>query len=161
MADKTRGAGLPQWPLDPFQVQVTYSASQGISRGTGADWFGPLNPLAPIAPPEVAGRRLDYAPGYNLAQRPRAYEAIGFGELRAFADACDLLRLVIETRKDQVERLRWTIKPRDPVLRRSSKRPPEVQARIDAALKFLRKPDGYTGWKGWIRALLEEMFVTD
>ena len=161
MADQQRGAGLPIVPLSPYQVNIEYSASQGISRGTGADWFGPLNPLAPIAPADVAGRRFDYAPGYNLQTRPRAFEPIGFQELRWFADACDLLRLVIETRKDQVERLRWTLKPRDPVLRRSSKRPAEMQARIEAGIRFLRRPDGYTSWKGWIRSLLEDMFVID
>ena len=90
------------------------SAGQ-CARGTGADWFGPLNPLSPIAPPDVAGRRFDFPPGYNLVTRPRAYEPIGFHELRGFADAYDLLRLVIETRKDQMERQRWRIRPRDPV----------------------------------------------
>lgn len=167
MADQLRGAGQPTWSLDPYQVQVSYGASAnanaslGISRGTGADWFGPLNPLAPTAPPDVASRRFDFPAGYNLTQRPRAYEPVGFAELRNFADACDLVRLVIETRKDQVERLRWTIKPRDPVLRRSSKRPAEMQARIDAVVRFLRKPDGYYSWKTWLRALLEDMFVID
>ena len=85
-----------------------------IARGTGADWFGPLDPLKPIAPPDVAGRRFDFPPGYNLVTRPRAYEPVGFAELRGFADAYDLLRLVIETRKDQMERQRWRIRPRDP-----------------------------------------------
>ena len=42
------------------------------------------------------------------------YEPVGFAELRAFADAYDLLRLVIETRKDQMERQRWRIRPRTP-----------------------------------------------
>ena len=162
MAERVRGAGLPTWALDPFQVNVQYGASQGISRGTGADWFGPLNPMAPTAPPDVAGRRFDFAPGYNLVTRPRAYEPIGFPELRAFADACDLLRLVIETRKDQMERQRWTIKPRDPVLRRNaSQRPAEMQGRIDAVVALLRRPDGFTSWKSWIRGLLEDMFVID
>jgi hypothetical protein len=162
MAEATRGAGRPTWSLDPFQVQVTYGASQGISRGTGADWFGPQNPFAPTAPPEVAGRRFDFAPGYNLVTRPRAFEPIGFAELRAFADASDLVRLVIETRKDQMERQRWTVKPRDPVLRRNaSKRPAEMQSRIDAVVALLRRPDGVTGWKSWVRGLLEDMFVID
>jgi len=158
-ADQMRGAGQPTWQLNPYQIQII--PSQGISRGAGSDWFGPLDPLAPTAPPDVAGRRFDFPAGYNLAVLPRAYEPISFAYLRQFADACDLLRLVIETRKDQVERLRWTLKPRDPVLRRSSKRPAEMQSRIDAALAFLRRPDGFTGWKGWIRSLLEDMFVID
>jgi Phage portal protein len=156
-----RGPGQPKWPLSPYEVNVQYSVSQGISRGTGADWFGPLNPLAPTAPPEVAGRRFDFRPGYNLLQQPRAYEPVSFEKLRQFADACDLLRLVIETRKDQMERQRWTIKPRDPVLRRMSTRPAEMQSRIDSAIAFLRKPDGYASWKSWVRSLLEDMFVID
>ena len=119
----------PSWPLSPYQVQMSYAASSsgaqspgqsppsaGIARGSGADWFGPLNPLNPIAPPDIAGRRFDFPVGYNLVIRPRAYEPVGFHELRAFADAYDLLRLVIETRKDQMERQRWRIRPRDPHL---------------------------------------------
>ena len=35
-----------------------------------------------------------------------------FDELRALADAHDITRLAIETRKDQIEKLDWTIKPR-------------------------------------------------
>jgi hypothetical protein len=161
MADQQRGNGQPTWLLDPMAINVQYGASAGITRGTGADWFGPLDPMAPTAPPDVAGRRFDYPPGFNLLTRPRGYEPVGFHQLRQFADACDLLRLVIETRKDQVERLRWTIKPRDPILRRMSKRPAEMQSRIDAVIQFLRRPDGYTSWKGWIRSLLEDMFVID
>src|SRR5208282_1546461 len=72
------------------------------------------NPLNPIAPPDIAGRRFDFPPGYNIVTRPRAYEPVGFAELRGFADAYDLLRLVIETRKDQMERQRWRIRPRAP-----------------------------------------------
>ena len=26
------------------------------SRGEGSDWFGPSQPMRPVAPPEVAGR---------------------------------------------------------------------------------------------------------
>jgi hypothetical protein len=171
MSEQIRGAGQPRWPLSPYQVQVSYDAgriasdgiaSNGIARGTGADWFGPLNPLTPIAPPDVAGRRLDFPPGYNLATRPRAYEPVGFAELRGFADAYDLLRLVIETRKDQMERQRWRIRPRDPKLRRKSvAADADMSARIVALESFFQKPDGVTRWKTWLRSLLEDMFVID
>ncbi len=113
----------PALPLSPYQVQVscgagassTSASSAGIARGSGADWFGPLDPLKPIAPPDVAGRRFDFPSGYNLVTRPRAYEPVGFAELRGFANAYDLLRPVIETRKDQMERQRWRIRPRQPL----------------------------------------------
>jgi hypothetical protein len=80
MSEQMRGAGQPSWPLLPYQIQVSYSTSAGISRDTGADWFGPLNALSPIAPPDIAGRRFDFPAGYNLVARPRGYERIGFAE---------------------------------------------------------------------------------
>src|SRR5579872_1186338 len=166
MADNPTRGGQVGTPLTPYQVSYAFVPNPAWppipGTGTPAEWFGPLQPLRPIAPPDVAGRRFDFAPGYNLVTRPRAYEPISFETLRGFADACDLLRLVIETRKDQMERQRWTIKPRDPVQRRSpSKRPAEMQGRIEAAVELLRKPDGVTRWKAWLRALLEDMFVID
>jgi hypothetical protein len=162
MSEQIRGAGQPTWPLSPYQIQVSYGASEGIARGTGADWFGPLDPLKPIAPPDVAGRRFDFPPGYNIVTRPRAYEPVGFAELRGFADAYDLLRLVIETRKDQMERQRWRIRPRDPKLKRKSAAvDADTTARIAAVESFFQKPDGVTRWKTWLRSLLEDMFVID
>ena len=164
MSEQGSGAGRAALPPSPYQIQVSHSASRGIARGTGADWFGPLDPLKPIAPPDVAGRRFDFPVGYNIAIRPRAYEPIGFHELRAFADAYDLLRLVIETRKDQMERQRWRIRPacagklQAQQARRSM---PTRSARVVAIERFFHKPDGVTRWKTWLRSLLEDMFVID
>ncbi|MGB6536472.1 MAG: hypothetical protein WBF58_10985, partial [Xanthobacteraceae bacterium] len=177
MTEQIRGVGQPSWPLSPYQIQVSYASGAGIARGSGADWFGPLDPLRPIAPPEIAGRRFDFPPGYNLVTRPRAYEPVGFAELRAFADAYDLLRLVIETRKDQMERQRWRIRPRQALssaaLRgrgtapraveglRKSALDADTSARVAAVQAFFQKPDGVTRWKTWLRSLLEDMFVID
>jgi hypothetical protein len=174
MSDQVSVAGQASLPPSPYQIQVSYGASAGIARGSGADWFGPLNPLTPIAPPDVAGRRFDFPAGYNLNTRPRAYEPIGFHELRAFADAYDLLRLVIETRKDQMERQRWRIRPRHSFSpspaggggsgrgrRGGAMLDADIQARVIAIEHFFHKPDGVTRWKTWLRALLEDMFVID
>lgn len=181
MTEPSRGAGQPSWPISPYQTspyQIAYSAAApaspaGIARGTGADWFGPLDPLRPIAPPDVAGRRFDFPPGYNLFTRPRGYEPVGFAELRGFADAYDLLRLVIETRKDQMERQRWRIRPRAPSHpspacegglvrgRKSAAIDANMSGRIAALEGFFQKPDGVTRWKTWLRSLLEDMFVID
>ena len=65
-----------------------------VSGETPAEWFGPAEPLPPMAPPEVAGRSFDFPVGVNLRTAPRTDESIGFRELRALADAYDLLRLV-------------------------------------------------------------------
>src|SRR5438034_11370588 len=84
------------------QFAPVFQPAQGI--------FSPGYPLAPLEPERV--RLWDYPVGVNTIYRPRAYEPIGFGELRALADAHDITRLAIETRKDQIEKLDWTIKPR-------------------------------------------------
>src|SRR5579862_6430289 len=82
----------------------------GINLGTGADWMGPDNTMAPLAPEDVEGRQFDIPVGYNLQTRTRPYEPVSFQEMRALADAYDVLRMVIETRKDQMARLPWTIR---------------------------------------------------
>ena len=141
----------------PYGMAASYSP--GIIRGDGADWFGPLNPMAPTAPEEVIGRQLDFPSGYNLNITPRAYEQIGFSELRSLADSYDILRLVIETRKDQMEKLKWTIRPKIMAngVATTKADDPVIQELTD----FFERPDGRNDWGAWLRSLLEDLFVID
>ena len=150
MVDRT--AGRASWTLDPYQVSVSYAAARGQG---GGDWFGPLDPPAPGAPADVAGRQWDYPAGYNLALAPRQAEPVSFHTLRQLADGYDLLRLVIETRKDQVARMAWSIKPR------AGATGAGAGATGAAAIAFFRRPDGIHGWADWLRLVLEELFVID
>jgi len=146
-----RAAGQRSWTLSPTDLYVSYGSS-----GQGADWFGPLEPMKPLAPPEVAGRQWDYPAGYNLTTIARPYEPISFNMLRGLADSYDLLRLVIETRKDQVSRLGWSIRKRDKRAYQS------LDAdRIAGLTRFLRRPDGQHGFADWLRLILEDLFVID
>ncbi len=132
-------------------------SSGGIERGTPADWFGPLNPMEPTAPPAVAGRRLDFPSGYNLTQQPRAYSPVSFATLRGLADGYDVLRTIIETRKDQMERLPWSIAPRDSKTTITT----EMQGRIRTLEKFFNRPDRENFWGTWLRMVLEDLLVLD
>ena len=104
-----RSAGTRSWPLSPYQVDIRFDAATAGENG----WFGPLAPMTPLAPPDVAGRQWDFPSGYNLATRVRNFEPVTFATLRGLADGYDLLRLVIETRKDQTARQSWSIAARD------------------------------------------------
>jgi hypothetical protein len=131
---------------------ATRFAISGVSPET---WFGPQQPLAPQAPPQVKGRQFDYPFGLNLNYIPRAEGGISFAELRALADALPLIRAVIETRKDQIAAQNFTVRPRG----RADL--PDASARIDAALGVLARPDRRHSFADWLRMLIEDMLVID
>ncbi len=133
-------------------------------RGVAPDnWFGPLQPLPPVAPAFTQPRRFDYLTGLNIQFRPRGEEGVSFDQMRALADSYDVLRLVIETRKDQVERLRWNIRPKTATAssRSADGRPGAADPRVLKLEAFFRKPDGVHRWGPWLRMLLEDLFVID
>ena len=138
--------GPPLNPADPAKSE------------TFGGWFGPMDPPSPGAPPDVRGRAFDYDSGVNVALKPRAYEPIDFPTLRRLADGFDILRLAIETRKDQVARLGWSILPKK--LPGSAARPKSTPVCTDIE-KFFARPDGKNDWNTWLRLLLEDLFVID
>lgn len=139
---------------------VTINLTPGLPApgpGSGSDWFGPSQPMAPVAPEEVRGRRSDFPVGFNLQNRPRAYEPITFGELRQLADGYDIMRLVIETIKDKVARQPWAVLPRDRKLKLEGSLGSTAQQITD----LLRRPDRVNFWNEWIRGVLEDLLVID
>jgi hypothetical protein len=150
---------------DAYRIQYSRAGgySPGIVQNNGADWFGPLDPMRPVAPPEVTGRQLDFPSGYNLEITPRPYDPVKFPEMRALADAYDVLRLVIETRKDQMEKLTWSIKVRNDAQGKPAMDPGDAGliAADQEITDFFQRPDGDHEWTTWLRSLLEDLFVID
>lgn len=128
------------------------------AQGQGAQWFGPGVPMVPQAPEEVKGRAFDFPSNVNLLTTSRPASPITYETLRAFADSYDLLRLIIETRKDQMERLRWIIQLKDP---KESRMTAQRKNRIKDLTKFFQRPDGEHHWNQWLRMILEDVFVID
>ena len=111
-------------------AEATRYAITGVSPDT---WFGPQQPLGPMAPPEVKGRQFDYPCGANLNYIPRADDCISFFELRGLADALPLLRAVIKTRRDQIAGQSYAVRARADA--------PDASKSIDAVASFLVRPD--------------------
>ena len=142
-------------------LSASYSwGQQGLEAQFGAVFqsaeaiFSPGLPLAPPQPERV--RLWDFPVGVNTVMTPRASEPVSFAELRALADCHDITRLAIETRKDQLEKLDWTVKPR--IVRRPSA---DTQARAARLAEFWRRPDGERPFATWLRELLEDLLVLD
>ena len=146
-------------PLEPGFVQRVASGMRYMLNGSiPQEWFGPQRPMPSQVPEQeqasVVGRQWDFPAGYNLRTQPRqSDEGVSYRELRALADGYDLLRLVIETRKDQLVKLRWAVKPKD------DKKEPD--ARCKEVEDFLQMPDQEHPWEDWLRALVEDMLVVD
>ena len=132
-------------------LQSNLAAQREFIPGTGR--FAPGIPLVPQDPQPT--RTLDYIVGINSNIRPRAYEAFSFEELRAFSGV-ELVRLAIETRKDQIERLDWEVK-----VKKGRKARTDANERINSVIRFLEKPDGINPFASWMRMLFEDLLVID
>lgn len=114
--------------------------------------FSPGVPLLPSSP--QLPRSFDFPVGINTNMRPRAFASFGFPALRAFANV-EMVRMAIETRKDQIERLGYQIKPIENAKGESG------QAKIDELTAFFAKPDGVTPFASFVRLLLEDLLSID
>lgn len=123
----------------------------------GEIWMGPGTPLNPVAAEpqqETAGRRFDYPVFQNTnSYTPKRDEGTTFATLRGLADSYDLVRLAVETRKDQVTALEYDFRNRD----RKVKDDPRIQELKD----FFVSPDKENDWETWLRMVVEDMLVID
>jgi hypothetical protein len=141
-------------------------------RNTLDVWFGPDLPMPPSAPAGTPPRTLDYPVGYNINIQPRNMEPISFHQMRSLADSFDLVRLCIETRKDQVSRMPWAFRSKsrpgqpkrvdarsnEPISNEDNE---EQDPRLLALTDFFSYPDREHTWQQWVRLLLEDLLVLD
>lgn len=140
--------------IEPGIIQRVAGALQLIVTGKTPDWFGPSNLLDPVAPDAaVRGRAFDYPTAYNLALKPKSNDSsnVSYQDLRLLADNYDILRLVIETRKDQIGKVPWSI------VNKAEKQDETAKA-LEAFFAF---PDGEHDFHTWLRMLIEDLLVID
>jgi len=162
MANPNGGKATPLTP-NAFSGMITGSNPRQIF--TIDEWFGPGQPMTPVAPAGTGGRAFDYPVSANITYVPKTEansQGITFDQLRNLADNLDILRLVIETRKDQIANQKWVIKLRDDD---SPKPRPGQKSKVPGAVKemtdFFHFPDGQNDFHAWLRLVLEDLFVVD
>lgn len=144
--------------VEPGVVQRISGAVKYVISGVNPaeSFFGPSQPIAPIAQDKVEGRGWDFPVGFNLRITPKQGEGTTWNQLRALADNYDLLRTCIETRKDQLEAYEWEIVPKD-----EDASLDKYQSQIDDVTGFLESPDQEHTWSEWLRMVVEDMLVID
>ena len=141
-------------PTGGIRTSLSWRITQGPLGPAVTDAiFSPGQPLLP--PDQEPVRVWDFPVGVNTTITPRASEAFGFAHLRAFSNV-ELVRLAIETRKDQFEALHWRVKPREGIATS-----PAVDARAQRLTQFWRRPDGTNAFAGWLRLALEDLLAID
>lgn len=116
-------------------------------------WMSAGTPSAVSISPAPEERRFDFPVHANTRFQPKLGEGVSFNQLRALADSYDLLRVVIERRKDQIESFEWEVIPKKG--RQASTED------IDTVTSFLNHPSTDYDWGQWLRAALEDLLVCD
>lgn len=138
-------------------VARTVAALRYAATGqTPNEWFGPGRALPDQAPPEVKGRAYDFPYYANLNYQPRNSEPVNFKKLKALAQTCEPLKIVIGRQRDLVRAREWTIKPK--VKEHVGGTPDPMIAKIST---FFEMPDRKHDWSQWISAVLDQLFVYD
>lgn len=127
-----------------------------VSDITSTTQFSPLQPIQPMTP-QIAGRGWDYPVGLNVQYQPRGYGSgrIPFAQLRNISLSCEILRLVIETVKDQICSFPYGFMPKEG----SSWTPDD--SRLAMLEEFFEMPDKVHTFEQWERMVFEEFIVTD
>lgn len=152
------GAPAPKPGIGQRFLQAVNYAISGVTPQT---WFSPMQPLQPMAPGEVKGRQWDYPVAFNLNYIPRTSEPIKFSTLKTLSVANNIVRGVIETRKDQVEALDWHIVPRATGLEKKRIREDRHDEIYEITKFFAESPSRGLDWGQWIRGILEQHYVYD
>lgn len=156
MADRQAPFQFPAGATATSLAGRVMDAMRYVVRGVDPTWMGPGQPMVPVVtdtPDQgVAGRRYDYPVGVNMRTAPRGEESVTFGQMRALADSYDILRIVIETRKDQFGKLKWKMRRKDGG---------DEDAAVEAVTAFFMSPDKEHGFDDWLRMMLEDMLVID
>lgn len=153
-----RPVGGTEMPVDGLLARLKTGVTDAFS-GPG-DWFGPGQPIAPSAPEQVAGRQFQLPISYNTLIQSKI-DGVSFAQLRLMADTTDIIRLLIELRKDQVCSLGWTIQKTGTLTGRNRVPQSYTDPKAEKLTEFFRSPDKDHGWEEWLRFLLEDMFVLD
>ncbi len=161
----SRGSSATIKPLGPLASAITnlFQPPRYTIRGVETtDWFGPLQPVAPIAPRGTEPRSHQYNPGQNLTYTPRADQVYSAADLRDLA-AYPLARMCIENVCDMICRMPITARLKREVgesgashkkRTKDDKTLPKLQALID-------QPNPEETRQDFVRAVLQDMLVGD
>jgi len=123
-------------------------------------YLSAMPPLPAMGPADYEIRKRDFRMAENLDYIP------GDGKfliLKRIADKWNVLRIIIDTKKDLVATVPWSIKlePTEGMSEDEAKEAATSDPVIAQLTNFWRSPDGISTWFEWIKEALENTYVLD
>jgi hypothetical protein len=169
-----RSAPLPPGAIpnkggtDAIRAQIRQESQKPLSTAFETPAGGQPPDPGPTPLPRATERvplRYEFPVGYNTtAGAIRRGRLTPFEILRTLAKTSDVIRICIETRKDQICSLNWDIAVKKETLAGESDLitpTDDVRRRIEAVRIFFSKPDKRRSFSTWLRMAIEEVLVID
>ena len=138
-----------------FRAYREFTSPEDVAKVATAQPFGvgaPPEPLHPRPP-----YSFDYPVAYNTQTTPKQGYGLSVKQLRNMARYCELVRIAIQMRKEQIRGLDWdiTVVP--------GFENQVTDERRNKIREFFRHPDPLNdvGFSDWLAAWLEDLFVID
>lgn len=127
-------------------------------------WFGPGNPISPVAPVGTDPRTRSYRYNENIRYgKQRRNSGFSYEQMRNLADTCYPLRIIMERFKSRIASHDWEFRlqpepgePKESISNRSWK-----DSRIQNLTRLFQRPDGEHDWPEWLKGWLEDNIVID
>jgi hypothetical protein len=154
-------AGLAR-AFSALQGRLYTPQSQAIAGVNPANFPTANQPVTPIGPEGTKPLAWSFWQGINQNITPRPDAQLSFQDLRQLA-TYPLARLLIESIKDQVAAIKWTVQlkevPGESLQeRRDRQKNDKVIPKLAAGLD---SPDGELPWPEWLRRVLEDLITID
>jgi hypothetical protein len=148
---------------DGSAVTLPYGQASRTQAGPNYDLTGYLSampPLPAMGPADYEVRKRDFRIAENLDYIPGDGK---FPVLKSLADKWNVLRIIIDTKKDLVATVPWSIKlePTEGMSDDEAKEAATSDPVIGQLTNFFRQPDGISTWFEWVKELLENTYVLD
>jgi len=148
---------------DGSAVQLPMGKGQNTQAGPLFDLSGYLSampPLPAMGPSDYEVRKRDFSIAENLDYIPLNGKGL---ILKNLADRWNILRVIIDTKKDLVACVPWSVK-RDPI-EGESEEEAKAEAEGDPVITQLTNlfltPNGVNTWFEWVKEFLENTYVLD
>ena len=145
---------LETWNLDAQAKALAFGSGTGLKQINS--WFGPAEPLQPIAPADAGWlRAYDYNQATNVQVLPkRVNEGVSYTDLHQLAENSDYVSVCIQTVQDRLSQHTGRVVD-------TGKDPTNRSDAAKAIDQWLQRPDGVTSLHQFLSLLVYDQCVTD